>query len=804
MGGKASCLGGANGADDVTDFYANARVEESNQCVVNNTVVVTKTTSGEPKTINNYRVKRALGEGAHGQVYLCRTGPPRSRLLCFGPSGRQEYAVKVLSRKDAKESKVEYKVLKSVQHEHIVQLLEFIDDKNHDCIYIVFERLYRPIGRCTETGELDLAHGQKWTEQVAVPLCIQMVEALVHLHSLGVLHRDIKPENVVYATPEMTRVKLIDFGESRVLREKGFGDDSSRITKGTPFFHSSEMLSGRHFGGRACDVWALGVLFYLLLVGHVPYGRGSANLKELFDAIEFEALQFPADVGASLASDLLTGMLNRTVPRRLTLPAVLAHVWFADPLQQQQQQFQRSVPEVEPAVHDGLMSVKLADEQMESQGDQSPKLSSVVPVDDESRSVASSRVGASSDFLAHSARSVNSFLALGSASPPLTTPTSHTAPGFGQVPPRGRSPANTPTVTPIGSGSLRVRAVSDVSFRGKSSDLPERNPLRSPGFNVLKHQSYSTEVTRIRAQSCDADSQGSVGYMPKTPLQSTDGIASTLSALLGQSTNKTEAKKVLVVEDSHQDRYLLSRTMNRIAICPETSPLVIHELYDGASAVNIVLGAAREGCPYNLVIVDVYLPGMSGVAAVAEIRNAEMAESLDRTLVVLASTLEERPANLQEIEESLSVATVPKPFTPQQVAKMLHWMGVRTKNLKDFGAEDFARPTHVADSQYYESMNASAVLEHPPGEDFLHIESENNATSAHDDDTTDDDAVSSTEEFGIFEKVTAEESAPVVPNAITVTHPSPRPLGHEDGCGSAMSPLPLTPHVAAEDASSCT
>ena len=100
-----------------------------------------------------------------------------------------------------------------------------------------------------------------------------------HLHDKEIAHRDLKPENIIFETKDgEMNIKLIDFGLSKLL------DKNNRlmITKlGTPYYVSPEVLEGTY--DKRCDLWAVGVLTFILLSGFPPFN--GKNEKEIFDKI---------------------------------------------------------------------------------------------------------------------------------------------------------------------------------------------------------------------------------------------------------------------------------------------------------------------------------------------------------------------------------------------------------------------------------------------------------------------------------------------------------------------------------------
>lgn len=99
----------------------------------------------------------------------------------------------------------------------------------------------------------------------SIAICLQICEGLHAAHTSGIVHRDIKPANVIVTTDNV--VKLLDFGVAKI---SGVNLTSSGVSLGTVAYMSPEQLCGEKIDART-DIWALGIMFYEMLVGHRPY-----------------------------------------------------------------------------------------------------------------------------------------------------------------------------------------------------------------------------------------------------------------------------------------------------------------------------------------------------------------------------------------------------------------------------------------------------------------------------------------------------------------------------------------------------
>ncbi|OCT65497.1 hypothetical protein XELAEV_180417364mg, partial [Xenopus laevis] len=117
-----------------------------------------------------------------------------------------------------------------------------------------------------------------YTEKDASQLIRQVLDAVQYLHNMGIVHRDLKPENLLYATPfEDSKIMISDFGLSKI-------EDGGMMATacGTPGYVAPELLEQKPYG-KAVDVWAIGVISYILLCGYPPFY--DENDSELFNQI---------------------------------------------------------------------------------------------------------------------------------------------------------------------------------------------------------------------------------------------------------------------------------------------------------------------------------------------------------------------------------------------------------------------------------------------------------------------------------------------------------------------------------------
>ncbi len=157
-----------------------------------------------------------------------------------------------------------------LRHKNIVSIFDF--DKDGDVPFITMELL-----EGSELADLLKSYPNGLPEDLAWTVIQGMVEGLSHAHDEGVVHADFKPGNV-FVTNRQT--KILDFGIARAMRLNSGGEDTdfdpSRLAALTPAYASREMLNGDNPEPRD-DLFSLGVVIYMVLTGHHPYGRTPAN-----------------------------------------------------------------------------------------------------------------------------------------------------------------------------------------------------------------------------------------------------------------------------------------------------------------------------------------------------------------------------------------------------------------------------------------------------------------------------------------------------------------------------------------------
>ena len=204
------------------------------------------------KTISHYKITEKLGEGGMGEVYLADdTKLERQVAIKFLP----EHLTK--DKENVERFEREAKAAAALNHPNIVTIHEIAEEG--DQTFIVMEYVEGDSLR-TKIDEKNLI-----VEEV-LNITKQICEGLSEAHKADIVHRDIKPENILI--DNRGRIKILDFGLAKLKGVSKLTKETS--TLGTIHYMSPEQLQGKEIDNRS-DIWSLGVVFYELLTGEVPF-----------------------------------------------------------------------------------------------------------------------------------------------------------------------------------------------------------------------------------------------------------------------------------------------------------------------------------------------------------------------------------------------------------------------------------------------------------------------------------------------------------------------------------------------------
>ncbi|KFO29653.1 Serine/threonine-protein kinase DCLK2 [Fukomys damarensis] len=263
--------------------------------------------------LEKYKIGKVIGDGNFAVVKEC-----------MERSTGKEFALKIIDKAKCcgKEHLIENEVsiLRRVKHPNIIMLVEEMETTTE--LFLVMELV--------KGGDLfdAITSSTKYTERDGSAMVYNLANALRYLHGLSIVHRDIKPENLLVCEyPDGTKsLKLGDFGLATVVEGPLY------TVCGTPTYVAPEIIAETGYGLKV-DIWAAGVITYILLCGFPPF-RSENNLQEdLFDQILAGKLEFPAPYWDNItdsAKELISQMLQVNVEARCTAGQVLSHPWVSD------------------------------------------------------------------------------------------------------------------------------------------------------------------------------------------------------------------------------------------------------------------------------------------------------------------------------------------------------------------------------------------------------------------------------------------------------------------------------------------
>ncbi|CAF4200471.1 unnamed protein product [Rotaria sp. Silwood2] len=171
-----------------------------------------------------------------------------------------------------------------------------------------------------------------YTERDAARYIWMIVQAVYHLHKMDIAHRDLKPENLLLTNDRNDAIlKLSDFG----FAKEGNNEPQPLNTPlFTPYYVAPEILShGRY--DKACDIWSMGVIMYILLCGYPPFfPKGDQQLSiGMKSRIKTGNYQFPDDEWRNISEEsksIIQRMLTVDPAKRITIGEILTSTWLTE------------------------------------------------------------------------------------------------------------------------------------------------------------------------------------------------------------------------------------------------------------------------------------------------------------------------------------------------------------------------------------------------------------------------------------------------------------------------------------------
>jgi len=260
-----------------------------------------------------YARKGVLGEGGYGKVFVAGDKQFENRRV----------AVKVLGtvrnpRRIAAIRK-EIEITKNLDHPNICKIFEMYE--RAASMFLVLE--YCDGG---ELFERILEH-KHISEAVTAQIIAQVASALLYAHGHSVAHRDIKPENVVFCSrdPADLSIKVIDWGLSI-----NFDEEVMSTVVGSSIYQAPEVMGAAdvHEYTRACDLWSLGVLTYVMLCGKPPFWGAVAKHLKAARSETYPMSGALWDTISGRAKEFIGRLLKANPEKRMDLETVVSHPWL--------------------------------------------------------------------------------------------------------------------------------------------------------------------------------------------------------------------------------------------------------------------------------------------------------------------------------------------------------------------------------------------------------------------------------------------------------------------------------------------
>lgn len=261
--------------------------------------------------IGPYSIVRLIGRGGMGEVYEA-----------LDENLKRKVALKIISPQFTNDSEIttrfehEGRTLAKVFHRNLVMIYAFGHEKG--VYYIAMEFVEgQSISERLKDG--------RFRVREAIPLFIEILDAISSLHKMGIIHRDLKPGNIILRAD--STVKIVDFGIA-----KDFGDNPE-LTRVGDFIGSAHYAAPEIASGEKCspqsDIFSMGVIFFEMITGKRPF-RGK-TLMEVLEQVKTKKLKFPSDLRIpDSLKDIISSMCEKSPENRAsdigTLQSELAQI----------------------------------------------------------------------------------------------------------------------------------------------------------------------------------------------------------------------------------------------------------------------------------------------------------------------------------------------------------------------------------------------------------------------------------------------------------------------------------------------
>ena len=270
----------------------------------------------------SYEMKDIIGQGRYGTI---RVGYHKIK--------KRFVAIKIINKKSISKTDMEnirnqIDILKMATDEFVLKLLDIIENESY--LYIMTE--------LCKGGDLYSYLNQrsfKIPEAKAAKLIYKLAKSVSFLHTLGIIHRDLKPENILMTDmSDEADIRISDFCICKRLEP----NETTKEIVGTLGYMAPEVLMGKEYNYSA-DVWAIGVITYLLLTGYLPFDDEQED-KEVIRKTLFESIPFYNDSWKNISSkakEFVKKILKKDKEERITIEGILRDPWFENYVEEEEE-----------------------------------------------------------------------------------------------------------------------------------------------------------------------------------------------------------------------------------------------------------------------------------------------------------------------------------------------------------------------------------------------------------------------------------------------------------------------------------
>ncbi len=267
-----------------------------------------------------YLVHQTLGSGTYSKVKVA---------TCPIGGFADHVAIKIVDHhrapKDYQERFLprELEIWPKLKHPHIVRLFDHFRDERREYMILEFAPRGDVLRYIQNHGAMKESSARKWT--------LQLCDAVRYMHKRDIAHRDLKLENLLIDA--YGNIKLCDFG----FVKSNSSAELSNTYCGSKSYAAPEILQGRPYPPQKADIWALGVILYIIVTGKMPFDE-SRGTKHIIEQQRQLQIHWPNVRPITFnCKELMMQMFRWHFNDRINIHNVLAHSWFRMPLRHKHQ-----------------------------------------------------------------------------------------------------------------------------------------------------------------------------------------------------------------------------------------------------------------------------------------------------------------------------------------------------------------------------------------------------------------------------------------------------------------------------------